>query len=87
MTVSAFIENKQIDGFQIISTKIVNDIEIKGKIINVILEDRVYGFKINTSNIESGTELETITDYIISGDILSINDLTLDLLNTNILNK
>jgi hypothetical protein len=79
MKLLEFIEKHNIDGFQIIPTKTVDGIEIKGKIINVMLQDKSYGIKINTSNIKSGITLENIMEYTLTGNILSVGDLTLDI--------
>ena len=86
MKLLEFIEKNKIDGFEIIPNKIINDILIPGTIMNIISDNKPYGIKVNTSKIESGTILETVTDYTITNNILLINDLTLDLENIYMLN-
>ena len=71
LTLKQFIFGKRItaidtvDGFDLI--------------INVYVDDACYGLNVDLSNVPGGTPITTREDFTIEGDILSIDDITLDM--------
>lgn len=49
-------------------------------ILNVIVESVTYGLDVDTSNIQNGTRLETVSDYTLENDVLTVSGLSI---NTN----
>ena len=49
-------------------------------ILNVIVGSVTYGLDVDTSNIQNGTRLETVSEYTLENDILTVSGLSL---NTN----
>ena len=49
-------------------------------ILNIIVGSVTYGLDVDTSNIQNGTRLETVSEYILENDILTVSGLSL---NTN----
>jgi hypothetical protein len=54
-------------------------------IINVYVEETIYGLKADTSNIPAGTPLTKREDFTIEGDVLSIDAISLDMSKTEML--
>lgn len=54
-------------------------------IINVYVEETIYGLKADTSNIPAGTPLTKREDFTIEGDILSVDAISLDMSKTEML--
>jgi len=54
-------------------------------IINVYVEEAIYGLKVDTSNIPAGTPLTKHEDFILNGDILSVDDISIDTATTEML--
>jgi hypothetical protein len=48
--------------------------------LNVIVGSVTYGLDVDTSNIQNGTRLETVSEYTLENDILTVSGLSL---NTN----
>lgn len=49
-------------------------------ILNIIVGNVTYGLDVDTSNIQNGTRLETVSEYTLENDILTVSGLSL---NTN----
>jgi hypothetical protein len=54
-------------------------------IINVYVDDACYGLNIDLSNVPGGTRLTKREDFIITGDILSIDNISIDMNKTEML--
>jgi hypothetical protein len=54
-------------------------------IINVYVEETIYGLKADTSNIPAGTLLTKREDFTLNGDILSVDDISIDTATTEML--
>jgi len=71
LTLKQFIFDKRItaidtvDGFDLI--------------INVYIDDACYGLNIDVSNVPGGTLLTKREDFAIEGDILSIDNISIDI--------
>jgi hypothetical protein len=77
LTLKQFIFGKRItaidtvDGFDLI--------------INVYIDDACYGLNIDVSNVPGGTSLTKREDFAIEGDILSIDNISIDISKTEML--
>ena len=77
LTLKQFIFGKQItaietvDGFNLI--------------INVYVDDVCYGLNIDLSNVPGGTSLTKRENFTIEGDILSIDNISIDINKTEML--
>jgi len=77
LTLKQFIFGKRItaidtvDGFDLI--------------INVYVDDVCYGINVDLSNVPGGTLLTKREDFTIDGDILSIDNISLDISKTEML--
>jgi hypothetical protein len=49
-------------------------------ILNVIVGSVTYGLDVDTNNIQNGTRLETVSEYTLENDILTVSGLSV---NTN----
>jgi hypothetical protein len=54
-------------------------------IINVYVDDACYGLNIDVSNVPGGTSLTKREDFTIEGDILSIDNISIDISKTEML--
>jgi hypothetical protein len=77
MTLKEFLETNTlsavdiVDGFNLI--------------INVYVGEVIYGLKVDTSNIPAGTSLTKREDFTLNGDILSVDDISIDTATTEML--
>jgi hypothetical protein len=77
LTLKQFIFGKRItaidtvDGFDLI--------------INVYVDGACYGLNIDLSNVPGGTSLTTREDFTIDGDILSVDNISIDISKTEML--
>lgn len=69
MTLKDFIVDKNITGFELVGATL----------INVLVDNIPYGLDSDTTNIIAGTLVENITEWIIVGDILTINEVEYDM--------
>jgi hypothetical protein len=53
--------------------------------INLVVDDLAYALASNTSNLQVGTPLQRVTDYIITDDVITYGEFTLDLATTDML--
>jgi len=66
--------------------KTLTSIEIvENLILNLVIEQAVYGMELDTTSINAGTLLTRTEDFTIDGDILTSGDLSLDLSTTDML--
>jgi hypothetical protein len=77
MTLKEFLETNTITAIDI-----VNGFDL---IINVYVDGACYGLNIDTSNVPAGTLLTTREDFDVVGDILSVDNISLDMSKTEML--
>ena len=77
MTLKEFLETNTISA--------VDVVDGFNLIINIYVEESIYGLKVDTSNIIAGTLLTKREDFTIDGDILSIDNISLDISKTEML--
>lgn len=54
-------------------------------ILNLIVDNVVYGLKVDTSSVEAGTKLERTTNFKIKKDVLTANGVSVNLATTDML--
>jgi len=77
MTLKEFLETNTISA--------VDVVDGFNLIINVYVEEFIYGLKVDTSNIPAGTLLTKREDFILDGDILSVDSISIDISKTEML--
>jgi hypothetical protein len=77
MTLKEFLETNTITA--------VDTVDGFDLIINIYVEEVIYGLKIDTSNIPAGTLLTKREDFTLNGDTLSIDNISLDISKTEML--
>ena len=58
---------------------------VESIIINLVVEEGVYGLAVDTSGIQAGTPLTRTTGFSVVDDVLTADGLTLDLATTKML--
>jgi hypothetical protein len=58
---------------------------VNNLIINLVIEKTVYGLKVDTSSIPSGTKLKRTTSFKIEDDILAVGTISVNLAETDML--
>jgi hypothetical protein len=77
MTLKEFLQTNTIS-----AVDIVNGFDL---IINVYVEDVIYGLRVDTANIPAGTSLTKREDFILTDDTLSIDAVSVDMSTTEML--
>jgi hypothetical protein len=77
MTLKEFLETNTITA--------VDTVDGFNLIINVYVKEVIYGLKVDTSNIPAGTPLTKHEDFILNGDILSVDNISIDTATTEML--
>jgi hypothetical protein len=77
MTLKEFLETNTITA--------VDTVDGFDLIINVYVGDVIYGLKADTANIPAGTPLTKREDFTLNGDILSVDNISIDISKTEIL--
>lgn len=77
LTLKQFVYDKRITAIDV-----VNGYDL---IINVYVEDACYGLNIDLSNVPGGTLLTKREDFTINGDILSVDEISIDMNKTEML--
>lgn len=77
MTLKVFIEENPPTAFEIIPNTII---------LNIISNNQIYALDVDTSNIQSGTQLVTIADYTIENDLLTVENITVNTNEIHVLN-
>jgi hypothetical protein len=54
-------------------------------ILNLVCGEAIYGIEVDTSNIESGTVLIRREDFVLTDNILSVDDIFVNIDTTNML--
>lgn len=76
ITLKEFLEENEVTAFDYVENTII---------INAVVGEVAYGIDIDTSDIESGTEVKQTSVFVIDGDILSVNNLELNVATINML--
>lgn len=76
MTVKEFLSDKTLQAVETVNDSII---------INVIVNNSVYGLDVDTSTIPCNTPLKTVTDFTLINDILKVSNIELNTNNTNML--
>jgi hypothetical protein len=77
MTLKEFLETNTLS-----AVDVVDGFDL---IINVYVEETIYGLKADTSNIPAGTSLTKREDFTLNGDILLVDNISIDISKTEIL--
>lgn len=77
MTLKEFLETNTISA--------VDVVDGFNLIINIYVEECIYGLKVDTSNIPAGTLLTKREDFTLNGDILSVDNISIDISKTEML--
>jgi hypothetical protein len=71
---------------EFLNEKTCSHIEIcENLIINLIVDDVVYGINVDTSHIESSIVLERTDNFVIEGNSLIYGEIVVDITTTNML--
>ena len=71
MTLIEFLQDKTLSA--------VETVDGHNLIVNIYVDETCYGLNVNMTNIVAGTMLTKREDFTIEGDILSIDNITLDM--------
>lgn len=74
MTLKEFIQGKNVTAYEVVNNNLI---------INVVIEESSHGLDVDTSSVSFGTPVVRITNFILEGDTLTVNNLTI---NTNDIN-
>ena len=77
LTLKQFIFGKRITA--------IDTVDGFNLIINIYVDDVCYGINVDLSNVPGGTSLAKREDFTIEGDILSIDNISLDISKTEML--
>ena len=77
MTLKEFLQNKILSA--------VETVDGHNLIINIYVDNACYGLNIDTSNIVAGTSLTKREDFTLNEDILSVDNITIDIATTEML--
>lgn len=69
MTLKEFIVDKNITGFELVGATL----------INILVDNIPFGLDSDTTNIVAGTLVESVSEWIIVDDILTINGINYDM--------
>lgn len=75
MTAKEFLEGKTLTAVETVNSLI----------INLVIDEAVYGMDVDTSNLVADTPLIRTENFLIEGDILTVGELSLDLVDTEML--
>ena len=77
MTLKEFLQNKTLSA--------VETVDGYNLIINIYVDNACYGLNIDTTNIVAGTSLTKREDFTLTEDILSVDNITIDIATTEML--
>lgn len=75
MTAKEFLEGKTLNAIELI-----DDI-----VLNLVVEQSVFGLNVDTSGIQAGRYLTRTEDFVIENDVLKTEEIELNLSTTNML--
>lgn len=76
MKLKNFLEKNTPTAFEIVPNTLV---------MNVMVGDAIYGLDVDTTNIQNGTQLQTVSEYTLENDILTVSGLVLNANDVNML--
>lgn len=76
MKLNQFIQENTITDFDVVEGQLVISVNTTGSST---------GLDVDTSNIPGGTPVKVVSDYTINGDILTVDGLTLNIAETDVL--
>ena len=76
MTIKEFLQDNTLNAVETVNSLII---------INLVCGESRYGIDVDTSNIESGTQTIERNDYILTDNILSVDDIFVNIDTTNML--
>lgn len=76
MTLKQFMQENQVTAFEVVPNVLI---------LNVAVGQVEYGLDVDTSEIQFGTQLQTVEEFTVDGDILTVGNLTLNTEQTNLL--
>ncbi len=74
-TLKEFMQENEVTGFSVI-----NDI-----LVSALVGQSTYGLDVDTSSIVAGTTVTNVSEFSIDGDSLTVNHITLNTAETNML--
>jgi hypothetical protein len=77
MTLKEFLQDKTLSA--------VETVDGHNLIVNVYIDETCYGLNVDMSNIVAGTLLTKREDFILDRDILSVDNISLDISKTEML--
>ena len=77
MTLKEFLQDKTLSA--------VETVDGHNLIINIYVDNAGYGLNIDTTNIVAGTSLTKREDFTLTEDILSVDNITIDIATTEML--
>jgi hypothetical protein len=77
MTLKEFLQNKTLSA--------VETVDGHNLIVNIYVDETCYGLNVDMTNIVAGTPLTKREDFTLSGDILSVDTISLDISKTEML--
>ena len=77
MTLKEFLQDKTLSA--------VETVDGHNLIVNVYIDETCYGLNVDMTNVVAGTSLTKREDFTLDGDILSANNISLDISKTEML--
>lgn len=77
MTLKEFLQDKTLSA--------VETVDGHNLIVNVYVDGACYGLNVNMSNIVAGTSLTQRENFTLNGDILSVDNISIDISKTEML--
>ena len=77
MTLKEFLQDKTLSA--------VETVDGHNLIVNVYIDETCYGLNVDMSNIVAGTPLTKREDFILDEDILSVDNISIDISKTEML--
>jgi hypothetical protein len=76
MTLKQFFQENNVTAYEVVSDNLI---------MNVVVDQTTYGLDVDTSNIIGGTPLIKFEDFTINGDFLTVNGITININEVNML--
>ena len=77
MTLKEFLQNKTLSA--------VETVDGHNLIVNIYVDETCYGLNVDMTNIVAGTMLTKREDFTLTDDMLSVDNITLDIATTEML--
>ena len=76
MTLKEFISENNVTGYETVNNELI---------MNVVVGEICHALDVDTSNIIGGTPLVKFTDFILNGDLLTVDNITININDVNML--